>query len=742
MAQGSERFASHIEAVARFLWGDPNRSLSSKTELRYGNGGSRSVDLEKGTWYDHENGTGGGVVAMVERETGQKGRDAVRWLEEHGFQIGDGDGYVPHQSSRRSGSGEPLNREPDEHVNGSAAVSRSSGSVIPKMLGVPANAKLAATYDYRDATGALRFQVCRFEFPASNARGYDKTFRQRRPGERDGEWVWSVKGVEQVPYRIDEIIEAVSSDATIFIVEGEKDADRLAALGAPATCNAMGSGKWPEALAPYFVGARVVIIPDNDEAGRKHRDVVGRALLSVAESVRFLELPDLPPKGDVSDWLDAGHKLEELYDLAATRAKLWTETDGFESRFRAVPWSRLDEPGVEHEWLIKGLLTRGERSMLAGPSQSGKSFFALDLALSVARGVDFTAFRQMGSSSREWTFKTLRGGVIYQAGEGGRGIKKRLRAYRNHHGIGLDENIPFVLMPAALDLHGSDDPTDLFIKECLFWSAQMPVPLELVVIDTLSAATPGANENASDDMSRVLARCERIARELQCHVMIVHHMNAEGSKPRGHTSIFANLDNAIAVRKVDGLRDSRPAEEGGPREIREAVLTKQKDGEDGLTIRFCLRSVDIGTDRDGDAITSCVCEPPTLGSSSPVDAAEAAGIKLSRQASNFLRAVETALIDFGEPPPPELQLPQSLRVVHWRRVRDAFASMSFEIAPDEDQAKRDAAIRQAMKRHGGDLLDRGIIMRQDDWIWLTGRRARGHRTSPISEAAARLREVE
>ena len=217
------------------------------------------------------------------------------------------------------------------------------------------------------------------------------------------------------------------------------------------------------------------------------------------------------------------------------------------------------------------MLTRGERSMMVGPSQSGKSFVAIDMALSIARGVEY------------FGRKTLRGGVVYQAGEGGRGLKKRLRAYRDAHGV--SGKLPFVLLPAALDLHASDDHTNALIAEIKHWASTFDCPLELVVIDTLAAATPGANENASEDMSRVLARCARIATACNCHVMIVHHMNADGVKPRGHTSIFANLDTVIAVEKTQASADGRP--------VRRCKLMKQKDGEDGQNYGFEAIEVDI-----------------------------------------------------------------------------------------------------------------------------------------------------
>jgi putative DNA primase/helicase len=98
-------------------------------------------------------------------------------------------------------------------------------------------------------------------------------------------------------------------DATVFLCEGEKDADNLAALGLIATTALGGAGKWRGVYTGYFSGKPVVILPDNDQPGREHAEIVARALYGVASSVRVLALPRLPEKGDVSDWLAAGGDL-------------------------------------------------------------------------------------------------------------------------------------------------------------------------------------------------------------------------------------------------------------------------------------------------------------------------------------------------------------------------------------------------------------------------------------------------
>jgi hypothetical protein len=254
-------------AVALHLLGEPNAALSKANELRFGAHGSLAVDLDKGVWHSHETGDGGGVLDLIKQHTGISTRvQQMSWLKDNG-------------------------------MIEAAALPRP-----PATPAQPVKQKAVAQYNYVDEGGTLLFQVVRFE---------PKNFRQRRPLE--GGWSWSVKDVRKVPYRLPELLAEV--DTTIYIVEGEKDVDRLMSLGLLATCNAGGAGKWPAELSAFFRDRHVVILPDNDEPGRKHAAKVSAALQAVGAKVRIIHLPDLPDKGDVSDWLDAGGTVGQLQDL-------------------------------------------------------------------------------------------------------------------------------------------------------------------------------------------------------------------------------------------------------------------------------------------------------------------------------------------------------------------------------------------------------------------------------------------
>lgn len=705
----ADQFARYAGSVAKELLGEPNVALSSKTELRFRSKGSLSVDLRKGTAYDYEDETGGGVLWLIGRQTGRSAREAVDWLRDHGFSVDDaqadkGRGFAP-------GNGKPA-------------------------------WKHTKSWDYVDAEGALVFQVVRME---NGERGKDgkavKTYRQRRPDSaKPGGWDWSVKGIRPAPYNLPEIAEAIAQDRVIFIVEGEKCVDRMSDQGVPATTNAGGAGKWNPDLNEFFRGARVVILPDNDPqaakpdgtlkfhedgspvfVGQDHARAVAKALHGIAKDVRILALPDLPLKGDVDDWFEAGNSVEHLFDLAHAAAPF--EPEPYRSQFNAIPWAHLDDPGPEHEWLINGVLTQAEISMIAGPSQSGKSFLALDVAMSVLRGSYW-----MGCRTRQ-------GGVLYQAGEGQKGLKKRLRAYRKTNGLNGSDALPFVLLPRRLDLYGSDDHTDAFIAEARHWATTFPVPLELIVIDTWATATPGASEVDGKDVSAVLQRCARIVEATGATVLIIHHMNADGSRVRGHSSILANLENVMLVRHIEGRHD------GDGRQVREAIIEKNKDGEGGRRFDFVLPAVEIGRDEDDEPITSCVVTHPN-GEGSAEARPRDRGVSITSSQGVLVRAIERAIDENGGPAPNDSGLPRSLTVVEWRSVVDAYERIAFDDADtadesDDDRQKRDERRRQTMQRAGEALLKLGVIGREKPWVWFTGKPIKGMRKGQKIEEPAR-----
>ena len=344
--------------VARELLGEPNKALSSARELRFGHRGSISVDLEKGVWHDHESGEGGGTLDMIRLRAGFSGRDAFEWMERKGIR----------EPSRANGSG---------------------GATIHNL------GRITATYDYTDEIGTLLFQVCRLD---------PKDFRQRRPDGRGG-WIWNIKGVRRVPYRLPELNETIALERSIFVVEGERDVDNLWKLGIPATCNPMGAGAWHPDLNRHFSNADVIVIADNDPQaidkktgkprvhedghpvlpGQDHAQHVCATLTEIAARVRYLDLkagwPACPVKGDISDWIGAGGTAEQLHAIAEALPD-WTPQQAVVD---TIPWRcpfPIDPATIPpRPWLIKNLLLRRQVTLLVAPPGSGKSLLTLQIGI-------------------------------------------------------------------------------------------------------------------------------------------------------------------------------------------------------------------------------------------------------------------------------------------------------------------------------------------------------------------------
>jgi len=257
----------YIGEAARLILESPNAELSTPDQLRFGTNGSISVEIggaKAGTYYNHEHKRGGSVMQLLAFEGGIIAARAAEWLRDHlGIDIDS--------QPRR-------NRFTD---------------------------RIEATYDYRDESGGLVFQVVRLKDP--------KDFRQRAPDGHGG-WNWKVKGISPIPFMLPELM-AAPGNATVYVPEGEKDVLNMRARGLVATCNAGGAGKWRREYARYFTDREVVILADNDDAGRAHTQDVAANLAQVARSVRIVELPGLSEKGDVSDWIATGGTREQLEAL-------------------------------------------------------------------------------------------------------------------------------------------------------------------------------------------------------------------------------------------------------------------------------------------------------------------------------------------------------------------------------------------------------------------------------------------
>ncbi|RRY08847.1 ATP-binding protein [Brucella anthropi] len=726
MAQGNDDLGRFIVPVAGILWGNP-RAGGTKTEVRFGDG--RTVNPQKGTWFVHGEQTGGGVLALIERETGSKGREAIEWLRKNGFDVEDRQPLVQAGSNRNA---KPAGQKKDETpIDGAKKV-------------------LVKAWDYVDENGAVLFQTMRYQFrlPDGGWRIGDdgkpaKTYSQRRKpvdGEqtRDG-WVYSLKDTRVVPYRLPELIEAISNGYTVFFVEGEKTADRLIdELGVPATCNPMGAGKWWEELTPYFKDADVVILPDNDPqtinkqtgeklfhedgrpkfAGMDHALLVARKIKGAAKRIRLLPLPDLPLKGDAFDWIEAGGTAETLYDLA--NASKAPELPAYQSKFGAVWFHQIGNQKPTRDWLIKNLILAKSFGIIYGPPGCGKSFLTSDLMLTCsAAAIDAV-------KKPEWfSYKGRPFGVVYVVAEGREDFEIRLHAWRQEHQIPEDAVLPFVFLPTSIDMRSNDADMKKLAEEIHGLSAEMQercgVKVEMIVIDTVARALAGGNENDSAVMGAFVINCDKLKEMTGAAVAGVHHGGKEaGRGPRGHEALHGAADFEIEVAAAT------------PDTPNTWAVRKLKAGPAGGTHRFRLRQTTVGKDNDGDPITSCIVINQEHTQAASGEKEKPKGFKVRDHEREFLSALAEVIDKKGVMPPPDLAVPKDVVLV--ASVEDVRTLYKEQLAATEDgdEEQVETRLRQRWSRATKQMLKWKIVGSKKPWLWFTGKEVQGFRIRGVN----------
>jgi len=645
---------------------------------------SFKVDDRKRHWTDYGSGENGDVFAFEQKVTGCSFTEAVE-------RVAALAGIPVPGRPKRNGNG---------NGNGHAAPPPAEAPA-PRAEGVR---KIAAVYDYQDADGGLIYQVVRFD---------PKDFRQRRPDpDREGRWIWNLDGLTHGLYRFAELREEMAQDPPdrriVFLCEGEKDCDTLHDWGLVATTNSGGAKHWCEHHAAELADADVVLVLDNDKPGIERRDIIGASLRGIARSCRVLEWPKYwpgcPSKGDVTDWRDqAGGDAGKLMEIVE-RLPLWAPPP-YRSLFGAVVWADMFKPREPYKWLVQGIIPANERIVVYGEPQSGKSYWVQNLALSIARGEEFIP----GAA-------VTRAGVIYCAFEGGKGFPMRVRAYMRDKGLDPNDGTPFVCLTKDADLYNREATYGMekLIGECRALSKDFNAPLGLVVLDTVSACTPGMDENAGEQFGHFLGNVRGIASALNSSVMLIHHVPKNGGDtPRGSGKVSGDLETTISVRF-----DQNHSADMNKRPIRVVELRKQREGEGNREImRFVLRGVDV--EESGQRIPACVVAAPNGVND------QGRGFGLSPSEGYVFGVIMRAIAEYGEDAPTILGLPAGTRVVLGRYVREMYRRVdTVELQNDTADSQEKRAVN-ALRTMGRSLLRWKVIGRQSPYWWWTGKEVLG-----------------
>ena len=330
-------------------------------------------------------------------------------------------------------------------------------------------------------------------------------------------------------------------------------------------------GKVAADLRQRDASARLVLVPDvgKEESAAEIAQAVGAAVAYMPQGeAQNFDANDLAQR-------DGFDVLAELLEAAREPAP------------PGLPLSvafadELPDAFTPPDELVEGVLTAGDGSVLYGDSNSGKTFFVIDMAAAVARGA-----RWMGRNTEP-------GLVVYLAAESPASVRGRLQAYQRHHGVRVPN---FAIVQSPIDLFDGDADTEAVIAVVRQLERQRGQKVRLIVGDTLARLSAGANENAGQDMGLVVRRFDRIRTACNAHFLLIHHSGkAAANGARGWSGIRAAVDTEIEVTDSPAGRC--------------AEITKQRDlSTKGERIGFRLDTVTLGTTKWGAAATSCVVVP-------------------------------------------------------------------------------------------------------------------------------------
>lgn len=420
-----------------------------------------------------------------------------------------------------------------------------------------------------------------------------------------------------------------------------------------------------KALQETWPDMELVIAADND-ANQKGQD-----------AAKSTGLPWTAPAMPDTDYNDL-HASQGLQAVATGLKTLKRP----ESLLDELVWIGDAQPMLQSNYLIKNWLGSKQMTVVYGQSNTGKSFFTLDMSYHIAAG-------------REWHGHNVKQGVVlYYAAEGGSGYLNRARAIQDHYG---DENVPLAIRPCPVNLLDPEADLPKLLAQ-IDMVKELHGEIAMICVDTLSRSMVGGNENSPEAMTAIINSGDLLRSHADCSIVFVHHSSkANDNAARGHSSLRAATDTEIEVN-VDEVSG-----------IRFAKTTKQREIEGGREFAFELETVILGDDEDGDSVTSCYIMPVTEERKQEA--------KLKAPVGNQKKLIECFLQlqgdNIGEKNPGGTGYPESgtRHMIDRDTLREHFKGKTAA----KNQSQAFTQILEALEKAGHLAINQGNV-------WLTGRK--------------------
>ena len=509
--------------VAKQLLGEPTKTSSN--ELRWGSKGSMALNLSEGTFYDHEEGVGGGVIDLIKHLN----QDVNTVLKQFGYDLA-----LHSNDSLLSGFNPPK----IEATSSAKSFSREQMIDLYKQSIV--------SLKYNDNFMVLRFpegHVIKQKY-APFTLGADGLWALKRPDSP----LMPIYYTDKYPTK------------PIVINEGEKALRGCEAIVGDKldSCTWHGGvNSWKKADWKPILKREVWIFPDNDKAGKECADELAEHLRKEGcRNIRIIQPPEeFNEKDDLYDAYERGYfKSADEFIGFVDKQKVKLPKGALRFDRADYVLSQVTNP----DWLITDVFERNRLITVFGAPKSGKSFIAIAMACAVAKGTPF------------YGHEAKKAPVVYLAGEGVSGIKRRLAIFHQSKYGGSLEGAPLFLSNRGSRINEAEEYEKLETEINLL--KQEVGQIGLIIFDTFQRNFSG-DENSAQEVNKFVKAADQLIHDFDCTVLLVHH-TGRGNKgrARGSSVLDASIDGEFIVERKDQTVD------GEKQMFVKMRQTKNKDG--------------------------------------------------------------------------------------------------------------------------------------------------------------------